>query len=412
MSRTRIDPDRLWRSLMEMAEIGATPEGGCRRLALTDEDKHALELFVRWAREAGCSISQDELGNVFAERPGVDPARPAVLVGSHLDTQPNGGKFDGAYGALAALEVIRALNERGVRTLAPIVAVSWTNEEGARFPQPCTGSGVFAGVLGHEEALSQRAVDGPSFGEELRRLDLVGSEPVGGREFAAFFEAHIEGGPILESAGKTIGIVTDAQGLRGVAVRLTGTEAHTGTTPMDARHDALVGAARLVTAVNELPTRRPGTLATVSRLEVEPGSRSVIPGRVELVVDIRHARLDALEQAEVEVRSAATEIAAAGDLDVQLETFLRVDPTSFDPGCVAAVRAAAERLEHPALEIISGAGHDAVYVARTTPTAMIFIPCRDGVSHSPLEYAAPDHVEAGCDVLLQAAIETASVVEP
>jgi N-carbamoyl-L-amino-acid hydrolase len=407
-AEARVDADRLWRSLMEMAEIGATPEGGCRRLALTDEDKRGLELFTRWAREAGCSIEQDELGNLFAERPGTDPGRPAVLIGSHLDTQPTGGKFDGAFGTLAALEVIRTLNDLDARTAAPVVAVSWTNEEGARFPQPCTGSGVFAGVLGREEALSQRAVDGPTFGEELQRLGLVGDAPVGGRRFAAFFEPHIEQGPILESGGNTIGVVTHAQGLRGIAVRLTGTEAHTGTTPMDARRDALVAAARLVTAVNRLPDRRPGTLATVSRLDLEPGSRSVIPGRVQLVVDLRNPDPHALAQVERDVRATAQEIAAADGLDVEVETFLGVDPTAFDPGCVAVVRAAAERLGHPAADIVSGAGHDAVYVARTTPTAMIFIPCRDGVSHSPSEYASPEHVQAGCDVLLQAVLETAN----
>jgi beta-ureidopropionase / N-carbamoyl-L-amino-acid hydrolase len=405
----RVDGDRLWGSLMELARIGDTGDGGCRRLALTDEDRDALDVFAGWAREAGCSIAQDEVGNLFAERPGADRERPPVLIGSHLDTQPTGGRFDGALGALAALEVVRTLDDHEIRTQAPVVVVSWTNEEGARFPQPCTGSGVFAGVLTLEQALGQRAVDGPSFGEELDRLGMAGPERAGAREFGAYFELHIEQGPIVESGGCTVGIVTGSQGLCGIAVRLTGREAHTGTTPMDKRADALVGAARLVSAVNELPAQRPGTLATVSRLEAHPGSRSTIPGRVEMVVDVRNPEPEGLAAAEAEVGRLAQSIAAEAGLDAEVETFLKGPPERFDTGCVDAVRAAAELLGHPATEIVSGAGHDAVYVARTTPTAMIFIPCRDGISHSPAEYAEPADVRAGADVLLHATLATAGV---
>jgi beta-ureidopropionase / N-carbamoyl-L-amino-acid hydrolase len=405
----RIDAKRLWDSLMEMADVGAIPEGGCRRLALTDEDKAALELFATWARGADCRISRDRVGNLFAERPGTDPSRPAVLVGSHLDTQPSGGRFDGAYGTLAALEIIRTLNDHRVSTVAPVVAVSWTNEEGARFPQPCTGSGVFSGALSFDEAVSQKAVDGPAFGDELRRLDFAGSDEVGTREFAVFFEAHIEQGPILESTGNAIGVVTGGQGLRGIAVRLIGAEAHAGTTPMEARRDALVGGDRIVTAVRELPTRRPGALATVSKLEVAPGSRSVVPGQVQLIVDVRHPDGEVLDELEADVRREVGEIAAGTELDVETETFLRVDPVTFDQSCVEAIRHAAERLRHPAMDLTSGAGHDAVYVARAIPTAMLFIPCRAGISHSPAEYAEPEHVQAGCDVLLQAVLEKAGV---
>jgi beta-ureidopropionase / N-carbamoyl-L-amino-acid hydrolase len=394
---------------MEMAQLGATPEGGCRRLALTDEDKQALELFRTWASEAGCRIGQDAVGNLFAERPGSGARRPAVLIGSHLDTQPSGGKFDGAYGTLAALEVLRTLNDHEVETVAPVVAVSWTNEEGARFPLPCTGSAVFAGTLPLDEALAQRATDGPSFGEELRRLDMVGPERPGERRVAAYLEAHIEQGPVLESTRNTIGVVTGGQGLRGLAIRLTGSEAHAGTTPMEHRRDALVGAARIVTAVNSLPARHPEALATVSRIEVEPGSRSVIPGRARLLVDLRHPEAEGLDQLEARVRRLAAELAAGARLEVEVQRFLAMEPVLFDDGCVAALRDAAERLGEPWLELRSGAGHDAVYVARSIPAAMLFIPCRNGISHSPEEHAEPEHVRAGCDVLLHAVLERAGV---
>jgi beta-ureidopropionase / N-carbamoyl-L-amino-acid hydrolase len=332
-----------------------------------------------------------------------------VLVGSHLDTQPSGGKFDGAYGTLAALEILRTLNDHGVETLAPVVAVSWTNEEGARFPLPCTGSAVFAGRLALDEALAQRAVDGPSFGDELRRLQMAGPEPAGARQVDAYFEAHIEQGPVLESSGNTIGVVAGGQGLRGIMVSLSGSEAHAGTTPMEHRRDALVGAARIVMAVNELPARHPHALATASRIEVEPGSRSVIPGRAELLIDLRHREAEQLDRLEAEVRRLAQEIADEARLAVECHRFLGMDPAAFDDSCVAAIRAAAERLGEPALELVSGAGHDAVYIARAHPAAMLFIPCREGISHSPREHAEPDHVRAGCDVLLHAVLDRAGV---
>lgn len=405
----RVDGERLWQSLMEMAQVGATPEGGCRRLALTDEDKQGLDLLRSWAAEAGCEIGQDEVGNLFAQRSGTAHDRPAVLVGSHLDTQPNGGKFDGAYGTLAALEIVRTLNDHGIETLAPVVVVSWTNEEGARFPLPCTGSAVFAGTLAVEEAIAQRAVDGPSFGDELRRLDLVGPEPAGSRRVAAYFEAHIEQGPILEWTGNTIGVVAGGQGLRGLALHLTGSEAHAGTTPMENRRDALVGAARVVAAVNELPSRHPGALATVSRIDAKPGSRSVIPGRTDLLIDLRHPEAEVLDRLEADVRQGAAELAAEARLDVEVQRFLSMDPVVFDESCVADIREAAEELGQPAMDIVSGAGHDAVYVARALPTAMLFIPCRAGISHSPEEHAEPEHVQAGCDVLLHAVLGRAGV---
>lgn len=405
----RVDAERLWRSLMEMAEIGATPEGGCRRLALTDEDRAALDLLAEWVRGAGYRTTQDRVGNFFAERPGADPERPAVLVGSHLDTQPSGGRFDGAYGTLAALEVLRTLDDHGIETLAPVVAVSWTHEEGARFPLPCTGSAVFAGALSLADALAQRATDGPSFGEELERVGMVGPERPGSRRFACFLELHIEQGVVLERAGATVGIVSRGQGVRGIELRLAGAESHSGTTPMDARRDALVGAARIVTAVRELPDAHAGALATVGALAVGPGSRTVVPGSAELIVDLRHPELEALERMEAEVRRRAGEVAEAEGLGLAIDTFLRIDPVVFDEACVEAIRAAAELVAEPALELVSGAGHDAFWVGRTTPAAMVFIPCRDGISHSPAEHVEPEHARAGCDVLLHAVLARAGV---
>ena len=396
---------------MQMAEIGATPEGGSHRLALTDEDNAALELFERWARAERCRVIRDRVGNCFAERAGVDAARAPVLVGSHLDTQPGGGRFDGPLGTLAALEVMRTLNEHDVRTIAPVIAVSWANEEGARFPLPATGSSVFAGVLGLEEALSQRAYDGPTFAEELERLGRAGNEDMDGREFAAYFELHIEQGPVLESSGNVIGVVNRGQGVRGVAVTFTGRDSHTGTTPMDARRDALVGAARLVTAVRELALRTSGALGTVSRLEVSPGSRAVVPSRAKLVVDIRHTEPEILDALEAELRRETSAIATTASLDAEAETFLQIPPVTFDRFCVATVKRAADRLGYPATGIVSGAAHDAFALSHRIPTAMVFIPCRDGVSHHPAEYAEPDHVRAGCDVLLHAVLEKAGVAQ-
>jgi N-carbamoyl-L-amino-acid hydrolase len=407
----RTDGGRLWESLMRMAEIGATPEGGSHRLALTDEDNAALELFEGWARAEGCRVSRDRMGNCFAERPGTEPSRPPVLVGSHLDTQPDGGRFDGPLGTLAALEILRTLNQHDVRTSAPVIAVSWANEEGARFPLPCTGSSVFAGALDFEQAMELHAYDGPTFADELKRLGRAGTEAMEEREFAAYFELHIEQGPVLESAGKVIGVVSRGQGVRALGVTFSGRDSHTGTTPMDVRRDALVGAARLVTAVRELALRSPGAVGTVSRLEVTPGSRAVIPGRAELVVDIRHPERDALDALEAELRREIEATATAAGLDATAETFLDITPVVFDHSCIRAVEDAARNLGYPAMEIVSGAGHDAFGISSRMPAAMVFIPCREGVSHHPAEYAAPEHVRAGADVLLQAVLSKAGMVE-
>jgi N-carbamoyl-L-amino-acid hydrolase len=401
-----VNRDRLWESLMTMAAIGATPKGGVCRLALTDLDRQGRDLFVDWARAAGCSISIDRMGNIFARRAGRRDDLPAVLTGSHLDTQPTGGRFDGAYGVLAGLEVIRTLNDLGLETDAPVEVVAWTNEEGSRFAPAMVASGVFAGVFTEEYGLSRADTEGRTLGGELERIGYAGPLPVGGRPVGAYFEAHIEQGPILENEGKTIGIVTHAQGQRWYEITLTGQEAHAGPTPMALRRDALVGAARLVGEVNRIGhAHQPNACATVGMVQVSPNSRNTIPGRVFLTVDFRHPDEAVLARMDAELRALAARIAGEQKLELSLEQIWHSPVIAFNPDCVGAVRRASERLGLAAREIVSGAGHDACYVARVAPTGMIFIPCEGGISHNEIENARPEDVGAGCDVLLQAIVE-------
>jgi N-carbamoyl-L-amino-acid hydrolase len=408
-SALRIDGDRLWASLMALAEVGPAPGGGSHRVALTDADRDGQALFTGWAEAAGCTVSRDRIGNLFAERPGSDPARPPVLVGSHLDTQPNGGRFDGTFGTLAALEIVRSLNDSGMQTAAPIVMVSWSNEEGARFPFATTGSAVFSGALALEDALAQRALDGPSYGEELDRLGLAGEMPVGGRAVEAYFEGHIEQGPRLEDAGAVIGVVQRGQGLRALRATITGSESHSGTTPMNRRRDALVTAARIVERANRFARESEGTLVTVGQLTVQPNSRSVIPGRVELVLDIRNPDSAVLDRAAAGLAGHVRAIVEADGLELELAETLNIDPVPFDAECNRAIQEAAAALGHASLPLVSGAVHDAMYLARVCPAALMFVPCRNGISHHPAEYAAPGDVAAGCDVLLQAVLGRAGV---
>ena len=405
----RIDGDRLWASLMELARIGATERGGVCRLALTDLDRQARDLFRRWCEEAGCAITVDRMGNIFARRPGRDPSRPPVVTGSHIDTQPTGGKFDGAYGVMAGLEVIRTLNDHGYETLAPIEVAVWTNEEGSRFAPAMTASGVFAGVFDLDYALVRADIDGKTIGEELARIGYAGEAEVGGRPVAAFFEAHIEQGPILEAEGKTIGVVTGAQGQRWYEVTFTGQEAHAGPTPMRRRKDALVGAARLVTAVNRIGLEhQPGACATVGMMRVSPNSRNTIPGKVFLTIDFRHPEDAILSRMGEEARMAAEEAAREIGLDLDMVEIWYSPPVRFAPACVEAVRNAAETLGMAHRDIVSGAGHDACYLARVAPTAMVFVPCEGGISHNEIESATSKDLAAGCDVLLRAIIERAN----
>lgn len=400
---------RLWDSLMEMAKIGATPKGGVCRLALTDLDKQGRDLFVRWAKEAGCTITVDRMGNVFARRAGIDDSLPPVVTGSHADSQPTGGRFDGIYGVLGGLEVIRSLNDRGIRTRRAIETVIWTNEEGSRFAPAMVASGVFAGVFTEEYGLSRADVDGKTVGEELKRIGYAGDIPCGGRPIHAAFELHIEQGPILEAEGKTIGVVHAAQGQRWYEVVLTGQESHAGPTPMPRRRDALLGTARVIQVVNEIGLKyAPYACATVGMVQVHPNSRNVIPGRVFFTIDFRHPEDAVLAQMDADLRAAVAQIAESGKLELtKLEQIFYYKPVAFDADCVASVRAAAQRFGYSHREIVSGAGHDACYLAQVAPTSMVFVPCVGGISHNEIEDATPEWIEAGANVLLHAMLERA-----
>ncbi len=405
----RINGQRLWDSLMEMAKIGATPKGGVCRLALTDLDRQGRDLFVLWAKQAGCTISVDKMGNVFARRAGRNEAALPVVTGSHADSQPTGGRFDGIYGVLGGLEVIRTLNDHNVTTEHPIEVVIWTNEEGSRFAPAMVASGVFAGVFTLEYGLSRADVDGKTVGEELARIGYAGDVPCGGRPIHAAFELHIEQGPILEAENITIGVVTGAQGQRWYEVVFTGQESHAGPTPMPRRRDALLGAARAIQLVNRIGlAHAPYACATVGMLQVHPNSRNVIPGQVFFTVDIRHPEDAVLAQMDAELRAGIATIAAEQKLEVsKLEQIFYYAPVPFDADCVASVRAAAQRFGYSHRDIVSGAGHDACYLAKVAPTSMVFVPCVDGISHNEVEHATPEWVEAGGNVLLHAMLERA-----
>lgn len=408
----RIDGKRLWTSLMDLARIGATPKGGVCRLALTDLDRQGRDLFVRWSQEAGCTVRMDEIGNIFARREGQDPSLPPVLTGSHIDTQPTGGKFDGNYGVLAGLEVLRALNDRNIQTRAAIEVVVWTNEEGSRFVPVMMGSGVFCGAFGLDEVLPQTDTEGLTVGDELKKIGYAGPVPARHFPIRAYFEAHIEQGPILEATSTTIGVVTGALGQRWYDVVLTGMEAHAGPTPMDMRQDALLAAARLIQEINRIALdHTPDARATVGWIDAYPNSRNVIPGTVRLSVDLRAADDQVLGWMDEALKQACARLDQEGRVRAQLDQVVYFPPQPFDGGMIAAVRQASERLGLSHRDIVSGAGHDAVYLARVAPAAMIFIPCKDGISHNEIEDALPEHIEAGGNVLLQAILQEAGVVE-
>jgi beta-ureidopropionase / N-carbamoyl-L-amino-acid hydrolase len=405
----RIDAARLWRSLMDLASIGATPRGGVRRITLTDLDRQGRDRVVEWFRAAGLEVRVDAIGNIFGRRAGRDASRPPVVAGSHIDSQPSGGKFDGAYGVLAGLEVVRTLNDHGARTEAPIEVAVWTNEEGSRFTPVMMGSGVFAGAFPLEHALSRTDIDGKSVGAELSRIGYAGSAPLG-TPVGAYFEAHIEQGPILEETRNTIGIVTGALGQRWFDVTVTGMNAHAGPTPMHLRRDALLAAARIVGEVNRIALdEAPHGRGTVGFMQVSPNSRNVVPGEVKFSVDFRHPDDAGLKTMEEKLRAACARIGAECSVEVRTEEVVYFPPCRFDADCVAAVRAGTQASGYSAIEIVSGAGHDAVYVARVAPTAMIFVPCKEGISHNELEDAKPEHLAAGCNVLLHAMLSRAGM---
>ena len=411
LSNMRIDGQRLWDTLMEMAKIGGTPKGGCKRLTLTDLDKQGRELFTQWCEAAGCSMSVDEMGNMFARRAGTDNSLPPVMMGSHLDTQPTGGKFDGVLGVLGALEVVRSLNDLNIKTKHPIEVANWTNEEGSRFAPAMVSSGVFAGAYTKEFAYGRLDVEGKSLGDELERIGYKGKVPVGGRPIHAFFELHIEQGPILEAEHKDIGVVTHGQGQRWYEVKLTGFESHAGSTPMPRRRDALLGAARIVELVNKIGLKHaPDAVATVGMLTPYPGSRNVIPGEVFMTVDFRHPDDGVLKKMDQALKRGITKVCTQIGLEQEIKQVFYYKPVAFNTECVAAVRRAAEHFGYSHRDIVSGAGHDACYLARVAPTSMIFTPCVDGISHNESEDISVEWATAGANVLLHAVLEIAEVI--
>ena len=408
LSTVRINGERLWASLMELAQIGATAKGGVCRLALTDLDQRGRDLVLGWAREAGLEITIDKIGNGFMRRPGRNNSLPPIVTGSHIDTQPTGGKFDGNYGVLAGIEVVRTLNDLGITTEAPIEVAFWTNEEGSRFVPVMMGSGVFAKAFTLEHAYAATDTTGVSVKEELERIGYIGTQKPGDHPIGAYFETHIEQGPVLEDNDVTIGIVQGVLGIRWFDCTVTGMEAHAGPTPMALRKDALLVATELMQDVVAAAHRHPPHgRGTVGMVHVFPNSRNVIPGRVKFSIDLRNSTDALVDQMADEVKALAAKLAQRTGLDIKIELVSSYPAQAFHPDCVDAVARAAEKLGYSRMPVVSGAGHDAVYMAKLAPSGMIFIPCKDGISHNEIEDAKPAHITAGCNVLLHAMLERA-----
>ncbi len=409
ISNLPLSPDRLWDSLMAMAAIGATQKGGCNRQTLTDGDGEARHLLQRWAEAVGLTVAVDRVGTMRLLRPGRDPSRPAVAIGSHLDTQPTGGKFDGPLGVLAGLEIMRALHEAGAETEAPLVLLNWTNEEGARFTPPMAASGVAMGLLDETEVMATQDAGGATFGDELRRIGWQGAaDPGDMQKLAAYFELHIEQGPILETEGADVGIVTHAAAQTWFEITVTGEEAHGGSA-MDGRRDALVVAAALVAAVERI-ARAAQARGTVGRLTVSPDSRNVVPGHVWLTAEFRAGDAPALAQMEAALREEARSLAQARNVGVALEIVFHVPVTPFDPVLVERLRAAGRARGRRARDMPTIIGHDAVNMARKVPSALLFVPCVGGISHNEAEEITRDWAAGGLQVLADAVLETAGLV--
>ncbi|TBW36649.1 Zn-dependent hydrolase [Siculibacillus lacustris] len=402
----KIDSERLWDMLMSTAKFGGTAKGGVRRLTLTDEDKQVRDWFVAETQALGCTVTVDEVGNLFARRPGKNPALPPIALGSHLDTQPTGGKFDGILGVLGALEALKTLHASGYETNAPIEVVSWTNEEGSRFAPAMLASGVFAGVF--TRAYADERVDraGLTFGAELERIGYRGEQIAGDHPLSAYFELHIEQGPILEDEGLTIGVLTGVQGMRWYEVTVTGQDAHTGATPMRLRKNALVGTARMIEAIDGIALAHgPDAVGTVGLVEVKPNSRNVVPGEVFFTVDFRHPEESVLEAMEADYRAALAEILPPLKLDWEEKMIWNSPAVKFAPHLIDCVDHATDKNGYSKRRMVSGAGHDAVYLARVTPTTMIFVPCAGGLSHNEAESTSQAECAAGAQVLLDAVLE-------
>ena len=407
----RINGERLWDSLMEMAKIGPGVAGGNNRQTLTDEDAEGRALFQSWCEAAGCTMGLDQMGNMFARREGTQADALPVYEGSHLDTQPTGGKYDGVLGVLGGLEIIRTLNDLDVKTKHPIVVTNFTNEEGTRYAPAMLSSGVFAGIHTQDWAYARVDAEGKTFGDELTRIGWRGDEVVGARKMHAFFELHIEQGPILEAQGRDIGIVTHGQGLSWTQVTIVGKDAHTGSTPMPMRKNAGLGMARLLEKVDEIAlSHAPHAVGAAGHIDIYPNSRNVIPGKVVFTVDFRSPDLNVIEDMETRLRADGHKIADEMGLQITFEKVGGFDPVAFDAGCVAALRTAAERLGYTHQDIISGAGHDACWINQVAPTAMVMCPCVDGLSHNEAEDISKEWATAGADVLLHAVVETAEIL--
>mgnify|MGYP006140618841 FL=1 len=406
----RINGQRLWDSLMELAQIGATPKGGVCRLTLTDLDKQGRDLVTRWAREAGMTVTIDKIGNGFMRRPGRNNSLPPIMTGSHIDTQPTGGKFDGNYGVLAGIEVVRTLNDHGIETEAPIEVAFWTNEEGSRFVPVMMGSGVFAKAFTLEHAYAATDTEGKTVKGELERIGYIGDQEPGDHPIGAYFETHIEQGPVLEDNDKTIGVVSGVLGIRWFDCTVTGMEAHAGPTPMALRKDAMLAATRIMQDVVAAAHRHPPHgRGTVGMVQVFPNSRNVIPGRVKFSIDLRNSTDALVDAMAAEVKAFADQVAKEHGVQVHIEMVSSYPAQLFQPECVEAVGRAAAKLGYSHMPAVSGAGHDAVYMAKLAPSGMIFIPCKDGISHNEIEDAKPEHIEAGCNVLLHAMLERAGL---
>jgi len=405
MKSISINGERLWNTIMETAKFGGTEKGGVCRLTLSDADRQVRDWFVRECGAAGCAVSVDEMGNIFARRSGKDNTLPPIAIGSHLDTQPSGGKFDGIAGVLSGLEVLRTLNEAGYTTIAPLELINWTNEEGSRFTPPMLASGVFAGIFERDFAHAVADRDGKKFGAELERIGYRGERKCGDHKLGAYFELHIEQGPVLEAENMIIGAVTGMQGQKWYEVTVTGQEAHAGTTPMPLRRDAMLACARMVEAINKIALdHAPLAVATVGHMVVRPNSRNVVPGSVFFTIDTRHPDDRVLSQMDRELRKMVDAIAGDAGVAVKLVNNWNAAAMEFNPECINHVRSAAEALGYRHRDIISGAGHDAVYIAGVAPTGMVFIPCENGISHNELENTRPEYLTAGANVLLHTAM--------
>lgn len=408
----KINGDRLWDSLMDMAKIGPGIAGGNNRQTVTDEDGEGRKLFQKWCEDAGLTMGVDTMGNMFMRREGTQPDLFPVYVGSHLDTQPTGGKYDGVLGVLAGLELVRTLNDLNIKTKHPIVVTNWTNEEGTRFAPAMLASGVFADMHTQDWAYEREDAEGKKFGDELKRIGWLGDEKVGARKMHAMFELHIEQGPILEAEGKDIGVVTHGQGLSWTQITVTGKESHTGSTPMPLRKNAGLGMARILDLVDAIAWgHKPDAVGAAGHIEVFPNSRNVIPGKAVFTVDFRSPNLATIQDMESQLKAGAQKICDDMGLSVEFEKVGGFDPVAFDETCVTAVRNAAERLGYSHRNLISGAGHDACWINRVAPTAMVMCPCVDGLSHNEAEEISKEWATAGAEVLMHAVVETAEIVD-